>query len=516
VSPIHQNRSIISSCLGVFACLLIIPPLAAQAALPSTLEAIHLDWVCVTDAALVDDYAPLAVHREDQGLATLVVSLAEVILWSPASDDTTASLRWLSGVAHWQWGARFLLLGGSHATLPAPLHRISVAGHDHDFPTDAYYACLEGDWDTDGDELVAEWGEDAADPTIHLRVGRVPADDGQTVADVVAKIIAFENRTPAAAGGGLFVSSLMDINWDPGDPYPNWALLNTEALRDTALVHDPSLRIGTLFQGPDPEHPESDPLNEAAIVDSLGARAHDFVYCQLHGSNPAWELVFPMTITAPTFDPLAGAGHSFLLTMISGSVGDTRGEGVLRHLLTLPDGGAVAAMAPTGLSYLFPLYEIQKRLWPRLADRNSERLGDAFVAALTGFREDFGLANIPFATTYWYQTLFGDPATYIRPIEQQTSPAPPVAHLFNVRAVPNPFNPGTEIMFEVEEGNGGEKPVQVEIFDLQGRHVATLLERPLPPGPHRVTWHAEGSSGLYFARVTVDQKIKTIKLTLVK
>jgi hypothetical protein len=71
-------------------------------------------------------------------------------------------------------------------------------------------------------------------------------------------------------------------------------------------------------------------------------------------------------------------------------------------------------------------------------------------------------------------------------------------------------------MFEVEDGNGGEKPVQVEIFDLQGRHVATLLERPLPPGPHRVTWHAEGSSGLYFARVTVDQKIKTIKLTLVK
>ena len=514
MSSNHQNRSIIRAFLGILACLLFMPPISLHAALPSTLEAVRLDWVCVTDAALTDEYAPLAFHREGQGLATLVVSLEEVILWSPAGDDTTATLRWLAGVAHRQWGARYLLLGGSHATLPAPLHWIRVGGIDYGYPTDAYYACLEGDWDSDGDGLVAEWGEDEADPTIHLRVGRVPADDGQTVANVVAKIIAFENRSATTERGGLFVSSLMGSS-DPNDPYPNWMLDFAEDLRDTVQALDPSMRIGTLYQG-DPEYPGADPLNEVALVDSLGARAHDFVFCQLKGIDTAWELSFPLTISAGSFDPLAGAGHSFLLTMITGSVGDTRGEGVLRHLITLPEGGAVAAIAPMGLSFIFPMREIQLRLWPRITDRNSPRLGDAFVAALTEFQDDLGLTNPWIASTFWYQGLFGDPATYIRPVGDHTSHTPSVARLFQVRAVPNPFNPETEIVFEVTEGNGGVKPVSVEIFDMQGRRVATLLERLLPPGPHRVSWRPNDSSGLYFAKVTVSKHSKTIKLTLLK
>jgi len=515
VSSNHQNRSIIPSFLGILACLLLMPPISLHAALPSTLEAVRLDWVCVTDAALTDGYAPLASHREGQGLATLVVSLEEVILWSPAGDDTTATLRWFAGIAHWQWGARYLLLGGSHATLPAPLHRIRVGGLDYDYPTDAYYACLEGDWDTDGDGLVAEWGEDQADPTIHLRVGRVPADDGLTVANVVAKIIAFENRSPTTERGGLFVSSLMNSSSDPNEPYPNWMLDFAEALRDTVLALDPSLRIGTLYQG-DPEYPGPDPLNEAALVDSLGARAHDFVFCQLRGIDRAWELAYPLTISAGSFDPLAGAGHSFLLTMITGSVGDTRGEGVLRHLITLPEGGAVAAIVPTGLSFIFPMREIQLRLWPQMTDRNSTRVGDTFVATLTEFIDEMGLTHPGAASSYWYQSLFGDPATYIRPIGDHTSHTPSVARLFQVRAVPNPFNPETEIVFEVAEGNGGVKPVLVEIFDMQGRRVATLLERLLPPGPHSVAWRPNESSGLYFAKVTVSKHSKTIKLTLLK
>ena len=38
--------------------------------------------------------------------------------------------------------------------------------------------------------------------------------------------------------------------------------------------------------------------------------------------------------------------------------------------------------------------------------------------------------------------------------------------------------------FEVEEGNGGEKPVQVKkIFDLQGRHVGLCSNAPCLPVP---------------------------------
>ena len=504
--------------LAVFiSCLMAMPPRAAQAALPSTLATLHFDWVCVTDASLVDAYAPLAAHRQEQGLASLVVSLDNVMLWSPAGNDTIASLRWLAGVAQGQWGAQYLLLGGSHTRLPAPLHRVSVGGMaDYDCPIDSYYACLAGDWDMDGDGLYAEWEDDAADPTIHLTVGRVPADDASTVADVVTKILAFESRAPLADRGGLFVSSRMMRNWDPDNPSPSWAITESEALRDTALAYDPALRLGMIFEGADPSDPTVGPLNATALVDSLRLRSHDFVHCQLFGNPEAWELVFPEVVDAQTFDPLVGAGHSFILTMLSGAVGDTRGDGVLGHLLALPDGGAVAAIAPSGLTYAFPQIQINRRLWPRLVATDSGRLGDQFVGALTAFTAEVGFTNSSLASTYWHQSLFGDPATLVRPRGTQLAHTPPTVQQLLVQAVPNPFNPTTEIVFDVSAAPGSRQSVQVEIFDLRGQRIATLFEGFLPPGPHREVWRADAPSGVYFARVTVGGLGRTVKLTLVE
>jgi len=502
--------------LVLAALLLLTMPQIARAALPATLETAQYDWVCVTADALVEAYAPLAAHREAQGLDPVVISLSEAIRWSPAGDDTTATLRWLAGVAQQQWGARYLLLGGSHALLPAPIHRLQTTAFTYDHPTDAYFACLDGEWDVDGDGLAAEWGEDAANPVIHLSVGRVPADSPSTVENVVNKIIAFETRPVHRTNGALFISSLMDRLWEEGKPYPNWALAAALDLRDTVQAYDPDLRAGLLLQGQEVVDPEGDPLNETALVDSLGARSHDFVFCQVYGIGRAWELVYPRTLGAGAFDPLVDTGHGFLLAMVSGSVADSREPGVLSHLLTLRSGGAVAAVAPTGMVYLTPSHTFQDLLWPRLTDRSQTRLGDAFTAAQTAFVDQVGWVSSFVATNYWFQSLQGDPATLIRSLAEQTTPAPHRPGPVHVQVVPNPFNPETAISFTVDGRSGDLLPVRVEIFDLQGRRVETLLDQLLPPGPREIPWRAGGGSGLYFVRVTVGDREQTVKLTLIE
>jgi hypothetical protein len=498
------------------ALLFLLAPPNVQAGLPSALRTAAYDWVCVTDASLVAAYAPLAAHRQQQGLATVVISLEEALRWSPADNDTVATLRWLAGVAYDQWGARYLLLGGSHALLPSPLHHVYAIDRDYYHPTDAYYACLEGDWDVDGDGLFAEWEDDAADPTIHLAVGRIPADETESVAATVAKILAFEQRVPRPDRGALFVSSLMQPYWQPGDPYPTWALGIAAGLRDSAQARDPNLRTSTLFQGPEDVPPQENSLNPVSLVDSLGTNPHDFVHIQLQGINTTWELVSHLTVTATAFDPLANADHAFLLTMLSGWVGDTREPGVLQHLLTMPGGGAVAAIAPTGLTYVSPMRQIQTEIWARLVDPRSGRLGDVYTDALTAYVEATGLSIFVYASVYWYHALFGDPATLVRPLAEMAVHTPPTVRALNLRAVPNPFNPITKIIFEIPGPEGRRQPAQVKVFDLQGRRVATLLERALTPGTHTVTWRAATASGLYFARVTVAGYTATIKLTLVE
>jgi hypothetical protein len=213
---------------------------------------------------------------------------------------------------------------------------------------------------------------------------------------------------------------------------------------------------------------------------------------------------------------VAGCGHFFLASMVSGWTADTRGDCILKHLLSLPGGGTAGVIAPAGQGYLSPYHGIQAELWSHLIDEDVERLGDALFGALNAFAVSPGLTHPVAATSYWNMTLLGDPATLLRPLGSATSGAPDVARPAEVRAAPNPFNPETTIVFTVDGVDGGLQPVRVEVFDLQGRRVETLLETRLLPGPHAVGWRAEASTGLYFARVTVSGRTKTVKLTLVK
>ena len=64
---------------------------------------------------------------------------------------------------------------------------------------------------------------------------------------------------------------------------------------------------------------------------------------------------------------------------------------------------------------------------------------------------------------------------------------------------PNPFNPSTEIGFDLPKA----AHATLVIYDLMGREVTRLVDQPLRAGAHTVTWQAEGlSSGTYIYRLT--------------
>jgi hypothetical protein len=78
---------------------------------------------------------------------------------------------------------------------------------------------------------------------------------------------------------------------------------------------------------------------------------------------------------------------------------------------------------------------------------------------------------------------------------------------------PNPFNPSTTVAFSVPF----ETPVRIEIFNLLGQSVATLIDGRQKPGNHRVTWHAGGQpSGLYFCRLLAGTHLEVRKLSLMR
>lgn len=76
---------------------------------------------------------------------------------------------------------------------------------------------------------------------------------------------------------------------------------------------------------------------------------------------------------------------------------------------------------------------------------------------------------------------------------------------------PNPFNPSTRITFQLPEKGF----IVVEIYDLLGRKLETLVNANLERGYYSFVWDASKyTSGVYFCKVHINNFNQTIKLVL--
>jgi hypothetical protein len=78
---------------------------------------------------------------------------------------------------------------------------------------------------------------------------------------------------------------------------------------------------------------------------------------------------------------------------------------------------------------------------------------------------------------------------------------------------PNPFNPNATISFDMPSSGR----VTLKVFDIVGREVLNAVDGFLNAGHHRVTVDAGSlSAGVYFYRLTTDQRTLTRRMALVK
>ena len=78
---------------------------------------------------------------------------------------------------------------------------------------------------------------------------------------------------------------------------------------------------------------------------------------------------------------------------------------------------------------------------------------------------------------------------------------------------PNPFNPSTRIKFALPESGN----VKLEVFNVLGERVATVVNDVLSAGYHEVTLNAESfSSGIYMYRITTGSYSQIKKMVLLK
>tara|TARA_Y100000034_G_scaffold10617_2_gene11123 strand:- start:4464 stop:7502 length:3039 start_codon:yes stop_codon:yes gene_type:complete len=108
----------------------------------------------------------------------------------------------------------------------------------------------------------------------------------------------------------------------------------------------------------------------------------------------------------------------------------------------------------------------------------------------------------------WSNTWIGDQSTILETDQDL------VAHEFALFPnYPNPFNPVTTIRFSLPE----KQHVTLQIYNLIGQEVATVINKELPAGFHNLIWNAENiPSGVYLYRLASKEKAISNKMILLK
>ena len=115
------------------------------------------------------------------------------------------------------------------------------------------------------------------------------------------------------------------------------------------------------------------------------------------------------------------------------------------------------------------------------------------------------------------QTASGEVSNYTLIIKRETTTSLESEILPKMFALeqnyPNPFNPSTTIHFDVASNSN----ITLQVVDITGRLVQTLVNEVKTPGSYTVSWNASNmASGMYLLRMQTNNGVLTQKMTLIK
>jgi len=130
-----------------------------------------------------------------------------------------------------------------------------------------------------------------------------------------------------------------------------------------------------------------------------------------------------------------------------------------------------------------------------------------------------GLMEITFAaSTGAINPLVPDKILVVGLTGDGTPAAPARPSLELGQNYPNPFNPSTRIDYSL----GETAPVRLEIYDVQGRLLRTLVDQPQQPGDYSLVWDGRDdrgqalASGNYFYQLRVGESRQARRALLLK
>jgi len=186
----------------------------------------YYPYVIITSKSLSSSlghntFSDFAKFKTHYGMNAKIVTVEEIVgnrqYWNstPLFNDTPAKIRNFIRYAYLNWGTDYVLLGGDADIIPP--RTLWAEGEFHQgyyIPSDEYYECLDGSYNSDGD---MRWGEpdDGENGDVDLMaevyVGRASVDEASEMRNFVSKTMWYEENYDNYVERVLLVGE--DMGW---------------------------------------------------------------------------------------------------------------------------------------------------------------------------------------------------------------------------------------------------------------------------------------------------------------
>jgi hypothetical protein len=389
-----------------------------------SLEGSPVDYLVITSSALEAQFQVLADWKTQRGVPAVVRTIEWIQANTRHGSDLQETIRNFLQEAYTKWGVEYVVLGGDTDVIPAR-YGYSAFGPptEQDIPTDMYFACLDGNWNLDGDALWGEAAINAMDPGddtdlyAEVYVGRLPVSTSTEAANLIDKIIEYEDPTDTGYQDDLLMLAevLFPVGWEEGDN------INQDGAQfsEDILTHVGSCTtVKRLYQNHS-DYPGSMPLTHAnsiaalnegpGIVNHIG---HGFRYNMSVGDK---------SIVNADAAALTNGDRRFLLYMLNCTATAFDFPCLAEAYLKSP-GGAVAVLGSSRAAFALPAFNYNQSFFQALYEDSVTAVGRTFVESRLAYTPNAWYDTSDHYSHFLYNML-ADPEMQVHTCSLQTTAA---------------------------------------------------------------------------------------------
>ncbi|MCP4145736.1 MAG: hypothetical protein GY752_10710 [bacterium] len=385
-----------------------------------------VEFVIVTSELLKDQFQELADYKTERGIRTVVRSTEWIAENYPSAIDQQAQIRNFLQLAYQLWGTRYVLLGGDVSVIPSRMihNTFYPPGQGTTMPVDLYYACLDGDWNADGDANMGEafisYADegDYVDLVAELAVGRAPVSTTLQVETFVNKIISYEQTNIGPHNGNaLFMSEvLFPADYQQGgDLYEDGAIFSEEIIENAMSLSSVEkfryYEAYDLWNGAFPE-------THSSVMNQMSSTDYGLVVHVGHG------FFYNMSVGDRSLDlgdisSLYNNPNYFVLSSLNCASAAIDYNSILERFIINDNGGAVLAIGSSRAAFPGIASGYQYDFFTALYQSDIARVGDAIAESRSNYDHLVSMNTIERWTHMTY-TLIGDPTLLFFPDEPES------------------------------------------------------------------------------------------------